>query len=117
MNFKGIEMKHGSHLIVNITCSPEKLVNIEEISEVMRLACIDAGATILFDYWHPFGENCGITGVVVLAESHASIHTWNETGFAAIDVFMCGGCDPLKCLPRIEEYFQPEKLDVRLFDR
>ncbi len=110
-------MKHGKHLILSFETMPEYLTNISDISEILRLACLDAGATILFDYWHPFGEGCGITGVVVLAESHASIHTWPETRFCAIDVFMCGDCDPMKALPRIKEYFEPEKMSLQLIHR
>jgi S-adenosylmethionine decarboxylase proenzyme len=47
----------------------------------------------------------GITGVAILAESHISIHTWPETEYAAIDVFMCGSCDPNKSIPIFETAF------------
>ena len=44
-----------------------------------------------------------ISGVLVLAESHISIHTWPERNYAALDVFMCGACDPYKCIPKLRE--------------
>jgi S-adenosylmethionine decarboxylase len=46
----------------------------------------------------PFGAGDGVTGVVLLAESHISIHTWPESGLAAADIFMCGGADPRRAL-------------------
>jgi S-adenosylmethionine decarboxylase len=45
---------------------------------------------VLFSHFHAFGEGQGVTGVVLLAESHITIHTWPECGFAAADIFMCG---------------------------
>lgn len=49
-----------------------------------------AGATVLQAHFHHFGAAQGVTGVVLLMESHISIHTWPEHGYAAIDLFMCG---------------------------
>jgi S-adenosylmethionine decarboxylase len=67
---------------------------------------------VLTENWHHFGESSGYTGVVVLAESHLSIHTWPEVGYAAIDVFMCGNCDPRDALPGVLEYFKPDRHEV-----
>jgi hypothetical protein len=53
-----------------------------------------AGARILHGHFHTFGRRQGVTGVLLLAESHISIHTWPEAGFAAVDIFMCGECAP-----------------------
>jgi S-adenosylmethionine decarboxylase len=55
--------------------------------------------------------------VTILAESHISIHTWPERGYAAIDVFMCGQCDPLLTLPVLEESFRPARLETHLVQR
>ena len=48
----------------------------------------------------------GVSGVLVLAESHISIHTWPERDFAAIDIFMCGACDPYESLPVLKAAFR-----------
>jgi S-adenosylmethionine decarboxylase len=56
---------------------------------------------------HHFGEGAGVTGVALLAESHMSIHTWPDTGFAAIDIFLCGRRDPQLALPVLRERFRP----------
>ena len=52
-------------------------------------AAIDCGATVLGESFHPFQPQ-GVSGVVVIAESHLSIHTWPEYGYAAVDIFTCG---------------------------
>ncbi|PSJ80126.1 adenosylmethionine decarboxylase [Neisseria iguanae] len=52
-----------------------------------------AGATILGSHFHSFGGEGGVTGVLLLAESHISIHTWPEHGFAAVDAFICGSSE------------------------
>jgi S-adenosylmethionine decarboxylase len=50
--------------------------------------------------------------VLVLAESHISIHTWPERDFAAIDIFMCGGCNPYKSLPALKAAFLPASVNL-----
>lgn len=73
----------------------------------MKSAANMAGATVLGDNWHNFGVGCGITGVVMLSESHMSIHTWPEHGYAAIDIFMCGNCNPRDTVESLVQYFEP----------
>ena len=73
--------------------------------ERQLLAAADAaGARVLSAHFHHFGEGAGVTGVVMLSESHISIHTWPEHGYAALDVFMCGAPGPsarwTACAPR-----------------
>ncbi|HEY8189157.1 MAG TPA: adenosylmethionine decarboxylase, partial [Micavibrio sp.] len=75
--------------------------------EALRKSAEACGATVLDITLHSFGEGAGITGVAVLSESHISIHTWPEIGFAALDVFMCGTCDPRKAVPVLQEFFKP----------
>lgn len=52
-------------------------------------AVADAGLTAVGALFHSFGEGAGVTGVVVLAESHLSIHTWPEDGYVTLDVYVC----------------------------
>ena len=59
-----------------------------------------------------FPPNGGVSGVVVLAESHISIHTWPERNFAAVDIFMCGACDPHLAIPVLQGAFHPT--DIKL---
>jgi S-adenosylmethionine decarboxylase len=68
------------------------------LERLLRRAALDAGARVLSSHFHSFGEEAGITGVVLLAESHISIHTWPECGMAAADIFMCGASDAERAL-------------------
>ena len=61
-----------------------------QIEDLLRRAALAAEATILGSHFHTFGGEGGVTGVLLLAESHLSIHTWPENAYAAIDIFMCG---------------------------
>lgn len=101
----------GSHLIIDLY-GAEGLDDIDRIDRAMR-DCVDAaGATLLHIHLHPFEPNGGISGVAVLAESHISIHSWPENGYAALDVFMCGDAEPKKCLAVLERAFNPERMVV-----
>ncbi|MBU6396188.1 MAG: adenosylmethionine decarboxylase [Sphingomonadales bacterium] len=60
------------------------------VEGALRGAAVAAGARLLGVHVHGFGEGMGVTGVALLAESHISIHTWPETGVAAVDLFVCG---------------------------
>ena len=59
-----------------------------------------------------FEEGGGISGVAVLAESHISVHTWPEKGYAAFDVFMCGDAQPRKALDVFKSAFNPGRIVV-----
>ncbi|MGE5504966.1 MAG: adenosylmethionine decarboxylase [Actinomycetota bacterium] len=97
----------GTHLLIDLW-GASKLDDIELVEAALRESAIVAGATILHCHLHHFQPNGGISGVLVLAESHISIHSWPERGYAALDVFMCGDCDPYKAIPILKEAFTPE---------
>ena len=80
----------GRHLLVELhDCDREALDNLDLIRDVMVKAAVDCGAVVLGTSFHHFNPQ-GVSGVVVIAESHISIHTWPEFGYAAVDVFTCG---------------------------
>ena len=80
----------GRHLLVELyDCDREALNDLDLIRDVMVKAAIDCGAVVLGNSFHHFNPQ-GVSGVVVIAESHISIHTWPEYGYAAADVFTCG---------------------------
>ena len=101
----------GTHLLVDLW-GAQNLDDPALIDTALRSAAIQAGATILHSHFHHFTPNGGVSGVVVLAESHISIHTWPERKFAAIDLFMCGDCDPHDAIPVLRAAFRPERLDL-----
>jgi S-adenosylmethionine decarboxylase len=102
----------GTHLLVDLW-GATNLSDPDHIDRALREAAITAGATILHSHFHHFTPNGGVSGVVVLAESHISIHTWPERDFAAIDLFMCGCCDPRDSIPVIEAAFRPRRTDIK----
>ena len=101
----------GMHLLVDLwgaNCLDDpKLINM-----TLQKAALAAGATVLHSYFHHFSPNGGVSGIVVLAESHISIHTWPERNYAAIDIFMCGSCDPYQAIPLLRMVFTPQNVQV-----
>lgn len=80
----------GTHLLVELKdCNPEILKDLSRVKEVLVSAAKEAKATIVDVSFHEFNP-FGISGMVVIAESHLSIHTWPEYAYAAIDIFTCG---------------------------
>ena len=72
-----------------------------------------AGATLLHIHLHHFTPNGGVSGVAVLSESHISIHSWPEVGYAALDVFMCGYAKPHETVDVLKAAFKPERVVVK----
>lgn len=85
----------GRHGLLDLYgCPAELLCDEALLRTALETAARQTGATILFSHFHSFGQGQGITGVLLLAESHISIHTWPEHGFAAADIFLCGQLNP-----------------------
>jgi S-adenosylmethionine decarboxylase len=101
----------GAHLIVDLY-DAERLDDVDHIETTLRRCVEAAGATLLHIHLHHFEPNGGVSGVAVLAESHISIHSWPERGYAALDVFMCGNAEPDKCIPVLRQAFNPGRLAV-----
>ena len=101
----------GQHLLIDLYGASD-LTDISIIQQALQEAAKICGATLLDIKLHGFGENQGVTGVALLAESHISIHTWPETQYAAIDVFMCGNCEPKLSVGVFEQAFKPQKITV-----
>jgi S-adenosylmethionine decarboxylase len=102
----------GSHFIIDLWGATE-LDNLPLMESTLRRAVDRCGATLLHIHLHHFSPNGGISGVAVLAESHISVHTWPEHGYAAFDVFMCGNTNPVKSLPVFEQAFRPARSDIQ----
>jgi S-adenosylmethionine decarboxylase proenzyme len=82
------------HLLLELHgCRPEALDDPATVRRLLEEATASAGATLLRTVVHQFSPQ-GVTGVAVIAESHLSIHTWPEAGYAACDFYTCGDCDP-----------------------
>ncbi|MCA0986466.1 adenosylmethionine decarboxylase [Guptibacillus algicola] len=80
----------GHHIIAEMwNCNKEKLNDLVFIEETFAKAALDSGAEIRDVVFHPF-EPQGISGAVIIAESHLTIHSFPEHGYASIDVYTCG---------------------------
>lgn len=88
-------MNIGCHLIIECRGQHAHLGE-QELAALLVTAAEAGGASVLQSHFHPFGAGKGITGVVLLAESHITVHTWPEHGYAAFDIFMCGDCRPMQ---------------------
>ena len=107
----------GRHLLVEYQeCDKEILNNQEMIETIMREAAVAADTTIVTSVFHPFFPQ-GISGVVVIEESHLSIHTWPEYGYAAVDFFTCGNGDPEKAHDVLKEGLKSKKWEVMFVNR
>ena len=101
----------GSHLIIDLW-DAEGLGDRDRIEQALIDAVHEAGATLLHIHLHTFSDGGGISGVAVLAESHISVHTWPEKGYAAFDVFMCGDAEPRKAMNVFKRAFNPGRIVV-----
>ena len=106
----------GTHLIIDLI-DAERLDDPEHIETALIRAAEEAGATVLSSDFHIFTPNNGVSGVIVLAESHISIHTWPERNFAAVDVFMCGDAAPMKTIPALKRAFAPKRIGLQEIKR
>ena len=97
----------GTHLLADLSgIAAPRLRDSAALERLLRTAASTAGAQVLHSHFHSFGAGMGVTGVVLLAESHISIHTWPECGFAAVDIFMCGAARPQLALDAIKDALQ-----------
>ena len=86
----------------------KRLDDLKHIKETLKRCVEVAGATLLHIHLHHFTPNGGVSGVAVLAESHISIHSWPEVGYAALDVFMCGNANPHATVDVLKAAFKPK---------
>lgn len=99
----------GNHLIFDFWGS-EEIQNQKLIIESCHTGVTRAGAHILHSHFHEFGDGCGMTGVVVLSESHLSLHTWPEINLMTFDIYMCGTASPKMALDYLKEHLKPKKV-------
>lgn len=97
----------GTHLIIDLY-GAKHLNNRRALHQVMLKAVSAARATLLHIHLHRFGGGGGVSGVAVLSESHISVHTWPERGYAAFDIFMCGEADPYAAADVLKESLTPD---------
>lgn len=84
----------GRHLIAEYyDCDRAIIDDVEAVAAHLRAAAEEVGATIVSEAFHRYAPQ-GVSGTLLIAESHLSVHTWPEVGYVAVDIFTCGGLDP-----------------------
>ena len=106
----------GKHLIAELWVRDPKLLDDpRQVRAAMLAACRQGNFSVINLDVHEFSPH-GVTGFALLSESHMSIHTWPEYGYAAVDVFTCGG-DAWEALEELERRLDVEQMDVQELDR
>lgn len=103
----------GRHIVAELWgCNSEYLDDVSIVKEFMTNAARAANATVLNSVFHTFLPH-GVSGAVIIAESHLAIHTWSELSLASIDIYTCGDkADPWKAFSYLKEAFQSKKHTV-----
>jgi S-adenosylmethionine decarboxylase len=101
----------GRQILVEFYDCDRDVLNDESlIREILLEGVRRSGATVISDTFHTFSPH-GVSGVIVIAESHVTIHSWPEHGYAAIDIFTCGETiDPWVIQNHLERHFRSEKV-------
>lgn len=101
----------GRHILAEFFECDTQILNDSHLIEIyMKQAAIDCNATIINSVFQTFNPH-GVSGVVVIAESHLAIHTWPEYGYAAVDVFTCGDTvDPWVATRSLKELLKAQSV-------
>lgn len=107
----GEEPSLGSHLLVELFGCESKLLEEERtVGDAMREAAVQSEATVVAQSFHEF-KPWGVSGAVIIQESHYTIHTWPEHEYAAVDLFYCGGTVLVhKAVEVLERRFRPKRI-------
>ena len=108
----------GRHILAEYYgCDTTVLNSIAFLENSMKDAVRASGATIIDSTFHKFSPH-GVSGVIVIAESHMAIHTWPEYGYAAVDFFTCGDrVDPWKAFDYMNKLLKPAKHSTKELKR
>jgi S-adenosylmethionine decarboxylase proenzyme len=108
----------GQHVLAEFfECDPNVLNNVSIIEKLMVESALECGATIVQKCFHMFNPY-GVSGVVIISESHIAIHTWPELGYAAVDLFTCGDkCDPKVSYEYLKKMFNAKNASYKELKR
>jgi S-adenosylmethionine decarboxylase len=114
----GEEPSLGSHLLVELYgCQGSALETETFVGKAMRDAASESNATVVAQSFHEF-KPYGVSGAVIIQESHYTIHTWPEHRYAAVDLFYCGGTVKVhRAIEVLNERFQPERIKFLIVRR
>jgi S-adenosylmethionine decarboxylase proenzyme len=107
----------GTHVLVECRgCAPVVLNDAAALERALRAAAQAIGARVVTCAFHAFAPH-GVTGMLLLEESHISVHTWPEHGYAAIDLFTCGTSSPMQAVPLLHAALVAETVETLVVER
>ena len=107
----------GTHYLVDLKdCDPEPIKRVEPTQAVLLRAVEACGATLVDHCFHQY-EPFGVSGVVLIAESHFSVHTWPEHSFVGVDIFTCGEMDAEVAIDVMRDDFRAREVEVKTLVR
>jgi S-adenosylmethionine decarboxylase len=107
----------GRHVLLELYQCPVELLKAgNELEGFLKAAAERMGATVVTSNFHQFSPY-GISGVVIIQESHLTLHTWPEHQYAAVDIFTCGEIDLQAGIEHLIQVFQAKTADWKLYER
>lgn len=107
----------GTHLLIEyLGCEPAVLDHPASLEAALRQAAEAIGARVISAAFHQFSPH-GVTGMLLLEESHLSLHTWPEHGYAAVDLYTCGAPDAQPAVPALRAALGARRADVLRVER
>jgi len=107
----------GTHVIAELyDCPSEMLRTVSTVKAILRRVVKESNFNSLGETFHQFKPH-GVTGVIILSESHISVHTWPEKNFAAVDIFTCGNNDPEYAFKLLVKYIKAGNYNKKVIHR
>lgn len=108
---------HSKHLLIELfDCLPSALDDPKQVQASLESAAEAAQVNIVQSFFHQFSPQ-GVTGVVIIEESHLSIHTWPEYGYASIDFYTCGEAEPEAAIAVVCNSFAAKRIEAMMINR
>jgi S-adenosylmethionine decarboxylase proenzyme len=105
------------HMLLELWVDDRSLVErVEPLRSIILEGAAAIGTNIIYEHFHQFSPH-GMTGVMVLAESHVTVHTWVDQGLAVVDVISCGAANPADLAASLEEHLSPVAREISVETR
>ena len=112
-----LKKEFGKHYLVElIDCNAAKIKRVKDVKPILLKAVQVSQATMIKNFFHQY-KPMGVTGIVLIAESHFSVHTWPENGYVTFDILTCGKMKPMAAINYLKKSFQAKKVNLKIFSR
>ena len=112
-----LKKEFGKHYLIElINCNPEKIKFVKDVKDIFLRAARKSETTMLESFFYQF-EPYGMSGVIFIAESHFSIHTWPEDKYAGVDILTCGEMYPERSIEVLKDEFEAGEVRVEIIPR